>query len=199
MTATAFKPTGNPVRRFVLALAATAVAATALWFSGLAAPRLAVVSAGPPAGSAGGDALRGTLVVRLRNDGPLPVEVRSAEFLDPRLDAGALRPAGLDLSGGESATFEVDYTIDCDASAAPAMGRLAVTVTTPLRIERTSDVGDTGLADGTCPLAVATGRPGANARQPPPRPGSSPPPAAGPGSPRPEPGPVVTRFPPARP
>ena len=182
MTATAFTPTGNPVRRFVLALAATGVAAAALWFSGLAAPRLAVVSAGPTAGRAGGDALRGTLVVRLRNDGPLPVEVRSAEFLDPRLDAGALRPAGVDLSGGESATFEVDYTIDCDASAAPAMGRLAVTVTTPLRIERTSDVGDTGLADGTC--AVATGRPGGNGRRPPPRPGSSPLPA-GPGSPPP--------------
>ena len=145
MTATVFVPTGDPVRRFVLALAALGVAATALWVSGLAAPRLAVVSAEPAAGQ------QGTLVVRLRNDGPLPVEVRTIRFRDERLAATAVRPVGVDLSGGEVATFEVDYTVDCGAGTGPPSARLMVTVSTPLGLDRTRDAGDSGLAAGACP------------------------------------------------
>jgi len=145
VTAAVFVPTGNPVRRFVLALAAVGVAASALWFSGLAAPRLALLSADPAAGR------QGTLVVRLRNDGPLRVEVRGIRFRDERLGVGPARPLGVDLGGGDSATFEVDYTIDCGAGTAPSLARLMVTVATPLGIERTRNVGDTGLLERTCP------------------------------------------------
>ena len=145
MTATVFVPTGNPVRRFVLALAAIGVAASAVWLSGLAAPRLAVVSAEPAAG------WQGTLVVRLRNDGPLPVEMRTIRFPDKRLGAGVVRPAGVELSGGEVATFEVDYTLDCGAGVGPASARMIVTVATPLGLHRTRNVGDSGLPGAACP------------------------------------------------
>jgi len=147
MTATVFAPTGNPVRRFVAALAAVGVAASMLWFSGLAAPRLAVVSAEPT----GGGALRGTLIVRLRNDGPLPVEVRAAGFRNDRLSVSAVRPAGIDLPGGEVAILEVDYVVDCGSGPAPEQDRLIVTVATQLRIERTIDVSGTSLLQRVCP------------------------------------------------
>ena len=145
MTAAVFMPTGTPVRRFVLALAAVGVAASAVWFSGLAAPRLAVVSAEPAAGR------HRTLVVHLRNHGRLPVEVRTIRFRDDRIGAAAVRPVGLDLSGGDVATFEVDYTVDCGAGSGPASARMMVTVATSLGLHRTRDVGDSGLPGGACP------------------------------------------------
>lgn len=187
MTATVFVPTGNPVSRFVAALAAVGVAASALWFSGLAAPRLAVVSAAT-ATAAVDAAPRRVLTLRLRNEGPLPVEVRGFRARDGRVSIGSARSGAVRLGGGEAATFEVDHLVDCRPGLQPPVGRLEVVVRTPLGIERARGLGGLDLLSEACPPS-STAEPAGSGPGRPPRPGSSPPPA-GPGSPRSGPGPA---------
>ena len=148
MTATVFVPAGNPVRRFVAALAAVGVAASALWFSGLAAPRVGVVSATTTAVDA---APRRVLTIRLRNEGPLPVEVRGFKARDGRVDIGSVRSGGVDLGGGESATFEVDHLVDCRPGPQRPAPRLEVAVRTPLGLERARGLDGLDLLSDACP------------------------------------------------
>ncbi len=151
---TTFVPSGHPVRRFVLALIGLTVVFAALWWSALAAPRL---SAGT---DASGDADKGTLQVVLANQGPFAVEVRQLSLPDGRIAVGAVSADGHDLAsgpvtlaGGRTASFDVNYTVDCEATGnhpAPAVA-VRVTVTTPLGIERTRSVAHTGILERACP------------------------------------------------
>jgi hypothetical protein len=72
---TAFVPTGNPVRRFVLALVLSAAACLVLWWSAALSPRLVVSPEQYNLVTHEG-------VVRVTNDGPTAVEVDGVR-IDP--------------------------------------------------------------------------------------------------------------------
>ncbi len=147
---TTFVPSGHPVRRFVQALLGLIIAFSALWWSALAAPRLTAVI--DPRG--GPDT--GTLEVALVNQGPFSVKVRDLSLPDGRIAVHAVSSGGHDLAsgtvtlaGGKTASFEMEYSVDC---AAPARAiAVRATVTTPLGIERTRSVGHTGILERACP------------------------------------------------
>src|SRR5829696_8823492 len=79
-----WQPRGHPVLWFLAACTAITVAAIAVWWAGLAAPRLAT---GPGlARHVDVAAGRATVSVRLRNDGPLAVRVTDLSLTGVRDD-----------------------------------------------------------------------------------------------------------------
>lgn len=166
--APAYAPPGHPVRRFLLGLAVLAAALMALSWSGLIAPRLAVVAERATADTGAG---RGTMSLSLRNDGPLGIDVVRVGVADGRVTIGPVRVDGADLArhaarlgGGRTARLELRYAVDCARLRRGSDRPLPVKITlrTPIGIEVGHTVADTSpfeLADA-CPGPVFGG-PGA--------------------------------------
>jgi hypothetical protein len=147
-----WRPTGHPVRWFVAACTALAVLATAVWWAGLLAPRLAT---GPDLGrkidvAAG----RAAVFVRLRNDGPLAVRVTGLsltgvrdEVLDVRVllpdpepdtfgEPGAQGSSAFTLEGGQAAEVQLTFPQD---ECPP--GRLLVHARSAIGVARSDELG----------------------------------------------------------
>lgn len=148
---------GRPVARFVIAQLVLAVLFGAVWWSGLAAPRL---SLGETDGWYEVVTGRTTATVELRNISPAAVEVRGASLGDGRMTLDSVSLDGRDvtrtsrhLAGGDSATMVITYTCRVGAdNRAPSPGspekhtiRLNVTVGTPIGLERTRATGSIAL------------------------------------------------------
>ena len=103
--ATTYIPTGHPVRRFVVLLAALAVLAAGLWWSGALAPR--VVRLGGYASVFDAATTTGHVTVAIRNRGPVAV----------RVDGLGIRGDGYTLVGAEVAVPDSDP----DASPDPGL------------------------------------------------------------------------------
>jgi hypothetical protein len=151
-------PTGHPVRWFVAACAAVAVAATAVWWAGLLAPRLAT---GPRlARHVDVAAGRAEVFVRLRNDGPLAVRITGVsltgvpdEALDVRVvlpdrdpdtfgEPGAAALRTFTLEGGDGAELQLAFLQD---ECPP--GRLHIRARSALGIARSEELGLDGTSD----------------------------------------------------
>jgi hypothetical protein len=123
-----WRPTGHPVRWFVAVCTALTVAATAVWWAGLLAPRLAT---GPDlARKVDAVAGRAVVFVRLRNEGPLAIRVTGLsltgvrdEDLDVHLvvpdkapdifgEPGARRFTPFTLEGGQAAEAQLAFPQD---------------------------------------------------------------------------------------
>jgi hypothetical protein len=150
-----WRPTGHPVRWFVAACIAVGLAATAVGWAGLAAPRLAT---GPGLSrkvdvAAG----RAQVFVRLRNDGPLAVRITGVsltgvrdEVLEVRLlqpdpdpdtygEPGARELTSVTLGGHEAAEVQLAFPQD---ECPP--GHLRVRSRTATGIPRTVSLGFDG-------------------------------------------------------
>ena len=180
-----FVPRPHPERRLVAAIAAIAVVCAGLWWSGALAPRL---TAALRAVEADADAVgRGTLVVELRNDGPLAVRVRGVRVDDrggPPVEIGPARiggrplvdtPGGARLPVGYVGLLELPYAVDCDRpggyGADPEVfvrvrAPLGVTQSRPVRMDAVYDAlsgGDESFDPGPllcpAPSSFRTGPP----------------------------------------
>jgi hypothetical protein len=144
-----YLPTGRPVARFVIAQVVVAVLLGALWWTGLAAPRLSLRESDGSYNTVSG---RTTATVQLRNLSPLAVEVRRASLGDGRLTLDSVTVDGRELAGasgripgGETATMVLVYTcLPGAGNGAPSPPsprgptmRLHLTVGTPVGLERT--------------------------------------------------------------
>ncbi len=120
--ATPFVPSGHPVRRFVVVLTAMCAALAALWWSGLANPRLSVSHAQSTFDE---DAGRGTLRAQMRNETRSAVELSGVTFDDPWIHLQSAQIAGADierrpsLRAHDTASLELTFTVDCAALAEP--------------------------------------------------------------------------------
>lgn len=125
----------------------------AVWWSGLAAPRLSVAKSDGSYNAVSG---RTTATVELRNPSPTAVEARGARLGDGRLTLDSVSIDGSDLAGGSrhlaggaTATMVLSYTCPSGADVrmpSPASPRehssgLHVTVGTRIGLERTRAVG----------------------------------------------------------
>lgn len=148
-----FVPRGHPDRRLVAAITLIGVVCVALWWFGAAGPRLTAVVRTVDADTAGG---RGTLLIEVRNDGRLPVDLRGIEVDDrggPPLRVGDVRINGrrdgairARLESGEVARLDLSYSVDCNRPTGYGSDPvLAVRVKAPLGITR-------GLPAGTSDL-----------------------------------------------
>lgn len=152
--------TRRPVARFVIAQVVLAVLFGAVWWSGLAAPRLSI---GGSRGSYDTVSGRTTATVELSNTSLAAVEVRGASLSDGRLTLDSVSVGGRDLAGasrrlagGDSSMMVIRYTcrIEADvrrpspASPPDHMIRLHVTVGTAIGLERTLTVGSIVLFPG---------------------------------------------------
>lgn len=114
--------TQRPVQRFVSILAAVAVAFAALWWSGYAAPRVSATATGVRVDPGTG---RATTLVKLRNNAPTSVVVRSLDVSDDGVELGPFAVGGqdvtghLELPGGGSAVLEVDVAVSCSLATHP--------------------------------------------------------------------------------
>jgi|GEM_PF-4700281 len=113
-----FVATGHPLRHFLVALGLLAAGCLALWWAGLAAPRL---SAGPREGRFDIATRRATLALALHNDGLLPFELGGLAADYDGIQVDRVRVDGHDVStgptqvpGGGTALVEADLTVDCD-------------------------------------------------------------------------------------
>ena len=153
--AVTWHPTGHPVRWFVAACTALAVAATAVWWAGLVAPRLAT---GPDlARKVDVAAGRAEVFVRLRNDGPLAVRVTGLSLTgvrDELLDVRVLLPDPDPASFGEPGardftTFTLEAGQAVEAQFAFPQdecppGRLLVHARSAIGIPRSDELGFDG-------------------------------------------------------
>lgn len=143
---TTFVPTGHPVRRFVIVLAAICAICAITWWSGLAAPRL---TATPPTSQYDHAVEQGTVRFRVRNATPLRVDVIGVTVGDPRIEIRTVRAGGKDLAtggvalgGGAVVTLEVDYAGDCVLPHPPLARPMRLLVSTVLGLERSHTVVD---------------------------------------------------------
>jgi len=112
-----FVATGHPLRRFLVVLGLLAGSCVALWWAGLAAPRL---SAGAGEGRFDTATGRGTLALALHNDGPLAFEVRGfaadydgIQLNRVRVDGHDVSTGPADVPGGRTVRVEAELTVDC--------------------------------------------------------------------------------------
>lgn len=138
-----YVPAGHPVRRFVVGIVVVAVALGALWWSGMGSPRLRVRMTQADASSA---------VLVVANDSPTAVELRAADFDDPRLDGETVELPDERLQGGQELEVVVRFTSICLPT--PPGGYyipLDLTVRTAAGLERTVNAGNVAdLADAVC-------------------------------------------------
>jgi len=113
-----FVATGHPLRHLLVVLGLLASACVALWWTGLAAPRLSVGLREGRFDTATG---RGTLALALHNGSPLAFEVRGLaadyegiQLSRVRVDGHDVRAGPADVPGGKTAQVEADLVVDCD-------------------------------------------------------------------------------------
>lgn len=150
-----YVPGGRPVRRFVVVLVVLAFLFGALWWSGLAAPRLGL------GGGSGGiyNAVSGRATARLglHNRGPLAIEVRRVRLGDGvrvtsvRVNGRTIPTGGRKVAGGGTATIDLEFTCRRTHQLGPQIPGssrvgLEVTVRTPIGIDRTSVPGSVELS-----------------------------------------------------
>ena len=134
------RPAGHPVRRFVIVIAALAIGAVLLWWSGVANPRLSVSS---PGGQLNWGTGLGVVDGTLRNDALTEVEVTEARLEASGMDSleitGDGRPlVGSTLGGGHEVTLAVHYRVDgCVPTIDVPTARLVITARTASGLERT--------------------------------------------------------------
>jgi hypothetical protein len=153
-----FSPTRRPVRRFVSALVLIALACVLLWWAGLLAPR---ASASLLSGSLDRGTPRGTVVVRVRNGGPLPLTVLGVRVDDAgvvveqvRADGGDVASSPVELGPGQTVRLEVDRAVACQRPRAYGPDpRPRVVVRSPVGRQRAV------VVRGLEPLSCFTGPP----------------------------------------
>jgi hypothetical protein len=158
--ASGLTPAGHPVRRFVLALATIGGACMVAWWAGLAAPR---VTAGRAVLVQDSPSRGGVMVVELRNDAPLGLDVvrvkvdrdPGVHILTARVDGHDLAAGPARLGGSAAGRLAVRVTVDCGtplpSGTGPSDG-LRVTFEPPLGVDRTRGAGSlAGLVAQACP------------------------------------------------
>jgi hypothetical protein len=140
----------RPVRRFVIAQVVLAVLFGALWWSGLAAPRLSLGNTS----SGSYDHLSGrvTTDLVLHNNAPLAVKVRRVTAGDRRVTVSSVRIDGVDIAstgqrvaGRGQANLVIEFTCgrvegggQPPALSTPSVPiKLEIAVRTPVGLERT--------------------------------------------------------------
>lgn len=142
-----FEPSGRPVRRAVIALVLLFGLIIALWWSGLAAPRLQFDGA---SGSYDESTQHAESIQYITNHGPLPVEIVGVEAIDP-LHEFTL-PDHVRIEAGEQAEVPFEASIDCDAEIVEQSVPFRMIVRTSLGLERrVTRTGWSGITVPNCP------------------------------------------------
>lgn len=136
-----FEPSGHPVRRAVIGLVVLTALIVAVWWAGLASPRIDMVGHN---GSYDELTHEGSANVTVVNDGPLAIEIvgveAPTEFHDFRL------PEQVRIDAGEQAEVLVEGTIDCAAPIEFDRVPFDLVVRTAVGIERRMSDADGGAA-----------------------------------------------------
>lgn len=122
-----FIPTGHPVRRFVVALAVTAVGLFGFWAVGLGAPRIEVTEGVSQHNTVTGE---GVQTVELTNEGQFPVTV-----VEIRGD-GPVVPRPLPdvrIGAGETVSLDIAFDVQCIEEGPTGIG-LSFRVRGPLGV-----------------------------------------------------------------